>query len=66
MASTVVEVTDQDLEGLTLVLGSGAEISGRIVTDRQDSDLDWRANPVVYGPGKQRRQRIFRWRESPG
>ena len=40
MASTVVEVTDQDLEGLTLVLGSGAEISGRIVTDRQDSDLD--------------------------
>lgn len=42
MASTVVEVADQDIEGLTLVLGAGAEVSGRIVTDRQDSDLDWR------------------------
>lgn len=42
MASTVVEVADQDIEGLTLVLGAGAEVTGRIVTDRQDSDLDWR------------------------
>ena len=42
MASTVVEVTDRDIEGLTLVLGAGAEVAGRIVTDRQDSDLDWR------------------------
>ena len=42
MASTVVEVTDRDIEGLTLVLGAGAEVTGRIVTDRQDSDLDWR------------------------
>ena len=50
MASTVVEVTDQDLEGLTLVLGSGAEISGRIVTDRQDSDLDWRRIRLFMAP----------------
>ena len=42
MASTVVEVTDWDIEGLTLVLGAGAEVTGRIVTDHQDSDLDWR------------------------
>lgn len=42
MASTVLEVADRDIEGLTLVLGSGAEVTGRIVTDRQDSDLDWR------------------------
>ena len=42
MASTVVEVADQDIENLTLVLGAGAEVTGRIVTDRQDSDLDWR------------------------
>ena len=42
MASTVLEVADRDIEGLTLVLGAGAEVTGRIVTDRQDSDLDWR------------------------
>ena len=41
MASTVVEVTDQDIEGLTLVLAAGAEITGRIVTDREEADLDW-------------------------
>ncbi len=42
MASTAVEVADRDIEGLTLVLGAGAEVTGRVVTDRQDSDLDWR------------------------
>ena len=42
MASAVVEVTDRDIEGLTLVLVAGAVVTGRIVTDRQDSDLDWR------------------------
>ncbi|MDE2667678.1 MAG: carboxypeptidase-like regulatory domain-containing protein [Acidobacteriota bacterium] len=42
MASAVVEVTDQDIEGLTLVLAAGAEITGRIVTDREEADLDWR------------------------
>ena len=42
MASTTVDVADQDLNGLTLVLGKGAQITGSIVTDREDSDLDWR------------------------
>lgn len=56
MASTVVEVTDWDIEGLTLVLGAGAEVTGRIVADRQDSDLDWRRiwlemDPIGY-PGR--------------
>ena len=41
-ASAVVEVTDQDIEGLTLVLAAGGEITGRIVTDREEVDLDWR------------------------
>lgn len=42
LASTVVEVADEDVRGLTLVLGTGAEIAGRIVVDREGSDLDWR------------------------
>ena len=42
MASAALDVTDQDLTGLTLVLGMGAEITGRIVTDRKDSNLDQR------------------------
>ena len=42
MASTTVEVVDRDLSGLTLVLGRGAEITGTLVVDREDSDLDWR------------------------
>ena len=42
MASAAVEVTDRNIEGLTLVLGEGAEISGRIATESEDSDLDWR------------------------
>lgn len=41
-ASAVVDVTDRDIEGLTLVLAAGAEITGRIVTDREEADLDWR------------------------
>ena len=42
MASAAVDVVDQDLSGLTLVLGKGAEVTGRIVTDSEDSLLDWR------------------------
>lgn len=42
LASMAVEVADQDIRGLTLVLGKGGEIAGRIVVDREDSDLDWR------------------------
>lgn len=42
MASLTMDVVDRDLSGLTLVLGKGAQITGRIVTDREGSDLDWR------------------------
>ncbi len=42
MASATVGVADQDLSGLTLVLGKGAEMSGTIVTERKDTVLDWR------------------------
>ena len=42
MASAVVDVTDQDIDGLTLVLAAGAEITGRIVADREEADSDWR------------------------
>ena len=42
MASATVEVVDQDLSGLTLVLGKGAEITGRIVVGGEASAVDWR------------------------
>ena len=42
IARATVDVADRNLNGLTLVLGKGAEITGRIVTDREDSDLDSR------------------------
>ena len=58
MASTAVEVADRDIEGLTLVLGAGAEVTGRIVTDRQDSDLDWRRIRLEMDP-KGESSRIF-------
>ena len=41
MASVTVDLADRDLSGMTLVLGKGAEITGRIVTDSEDSVLDW-------------------------
>ena len=63
MASTIVEVADQDIEGLTLVLGAGAEVTGRIVTDRQDSDLDWRRIWLEMDPIGDR-GRIFFGRQS--
>ncbi len=42
MASATVDVVDQDLSGLTLVLGEGAEITGRIVAEGEASTVDWR------------------------
>lgn len=50
MASAVVDVTDQDIEGLTLVLAAGAEVTGRIVTDREEVDLDWRRISLSMEP----------------
>ena len=41
-ASAAVEVTDQDLSGFTLVIGKGAEITGRIVVEGEASAVDWR------------------------
>ncbi len=42
MASTTVDLVDRDLSGLTLVLGKGAEITGRFVVDGEASAVDWR------------------------
>ena len=50
IASASVEVIDQDLQGLTLALGSGAAITGRIVSESQESVLDWRRVEVVTRP----------------
>ena len=42
MASATLDVVDRDLSGLTLVLGKGAEITGRIVVEGEASTVDWR------------------------
>lgn len=42
LASTLVDVADRNVEGLTLVLGTGGEFSGRIVVEGEAADLDWR------------------------
>ena len=59
MASAVVQVTDQDIEGLTLVLGAGAEVTGRIVTDREDSALEWRRTWLVITPDNKAARGFF-------
>ena len=47
IASASVEVIDQDLQGLTLALGSGASITGRIVSENEEPALNWRRISVV-------------------
>ena len=42
IASASVEVIDQDIQGLMLALGSGASITGRIVSESEETALDWR------------------------
>lgn len=42
IASASVEVIDQDIQGLMLALGSGASITGRIVSESEEPGLDWR------------------------
>lgn len=42
LASAMAEVTDRNIEGLTLVLGAGGEFSGRIVVEGEAAGLDWR------------------------
>ena len=58
MASAAVDVVDQDLSGLTLVLGKGADITGKIVTDRESSDLDWRRISLNMFPSKDNLNRL--------
>ena len=50
IASALVEVIERDIQGLTLALGSGASITGRIVSESQESVLDWRRVSVVTRP----------------
>jgi len=59
MASAVVQVTDQDIEGLTLVLGEGAQVTGRIVTDREDSALEWRRTWLEMTPDSKAARGFF-------
>ena len=60
IASASVEVIDRDIQGLTLALGSGASITGRIVSESQESVLDWRRVEVVTRPAEGgRRGRVF-------
>lgn len=42
IASASVEVIDQDIQGLTLALGWGVSITGRIVSENKEPALDWR------------------------
>ncbi len=75
MASATVEVTDRDLSGLTLVLGEGAEITGRIVADSEESALDWRrislsmrlvggGRRIIFGGGGARVEEDFTFKIS--
>ena len=59
MTSATVDVADQDLSGMTLVLGKGAGITGRIVTDSEDSLLDWRRISLNMVPAGNITQMFF-------
>ena len=52
IASAPVEVVDQDIQGLMLALGSGASITGRVVSENQESTLNWRRVSVVVRPAE--------------
>ena len=47
IASASVEVIDRDIQGLTLALGSGASITGRIVSENEEPALNWRRVSVA-------------------
>jgi len=47
IASASMEVIDRDIQGLTLALGSGASITGRIVSENEEPTLNWRRVSVV-------------------
>ena len=50
MASASVEVMDRDIQELTLVLGSGASFTGRIMSESGESNLDWSRVSVAAMP----------------
>lgn len=52
IASASVEVIDRDIQGLTLALGVGASISGRIVSENEEPALNWRRISVVTRPAE--------------
>ena len=52
IASDSVEVIDQDIEGMTLALGSGASITGRIVAASKKIALDMSRVLVVTRPAE--------------
>ena len=52
IASAPVEVVDQDIRGLMLALGSGASITGRVVSENRESTLNWRRVSVVIRPAE--------------
>ena len=47
IASASVEVIDRDIRELTLALGSGASITGRIVSENEEPALNWRRISVA-------------------
>ncbi len=47
IASASVEVIDRDIQGVTLALGSGASITGRIVSENEEPALNWRRVSVA-------------------
>jgi protocatechuate 3,4-dioxygenase beta subunit len=60
IASALVEVIERDIQGLTLALGSGASITGRIVSENEEPALDWRRISVETRPAEGgRRGRVF-------
>ena len=50
IASASVEVIDQDIQGLTLALGPGASITGRVLSESGEPALDWRRVSISARP----------------
>ena len=59
MASATIDVVDRDLRGLTLVLGKGADVTGRFVVEGENSAVDWRRISLSMVPTGNVRQMSF-------
>ena len=66
MASATVDVVDRDLSGLTLVLGKGAEVTGRIVVEGEASTVDWRRISLSLVPTGSITLMTFGWFRNSG